>query len=254
MRALASRKERDRTGLFFVEGIRAVAQAVQSGVEVERLVFAPDLVESDFARQTISDAERRGVPVVELSRGVFERLSRKEGPQGLALVGRQRWSSLEDIRLGPTAVWLALDSPQDPGNLGTILRTCDAAGVEGLILIGPSADPYDPTALRASTGAAFTIPLARASWTSFTAWRGREQASLVGATGASATPYRGFNYPHRLVLLMGSERQGLPPNYQSACDALVSIPMSGQVDSLNLAVAASVILYEIAGQRQSGRA
>jgi len=254
IRGLASRRERDRSGLFFVEGIRAVAEALERGVEVERLVVAPELLESDFARRLVDDAAGHGVAVLEVSEGVFEALSRKEGPQGLALVGRQRWRELQEVRVGPDDVWVALDAPQDPGNVGTILRTCDATGVAGLILVGPSADPYDPTALRASTGAAFTIGLARTSWREFAAWVEREGVPMIGAAGGAEIGHREAAYPRRLVLLMGSEREGLSAQQQAACTTVVSIPMLGRVDSLNLAVATGVILYEIVARRQMARA
>ena len=245
IRALRERKERERTGLFYVEGIRAVGAALESGVDVQRLVIAPELLTSDFARGLVGDVQRHGEAVLEVSPSVFESLSGKDGPQGIALVARQRWINLSAAQLNPTAVWVALHQPQDPGNLGSILRTCDAAGAAGLVLIGPSADPYDPSALRASTGAAFTVPLARASWADFTAWLQRSGAHLVGATGDAPTPYRSAAYPAPLVLLMGSEREGLSPHQQAACDTLVHIPMRGTVDSLNLAVATSLVLFEI---------
>ena len=249
VRALRDRKERDRTGLFFVEGIRAVAAVLEANLSVHQLLVAPDLLESDFARQLIAAARERPVPTVELSASVFETLSRRDGPQGLALVAHQRWLDIASIEATPSSLWVALHQPQDPGNLGSILRTCDAAGAAGLILLGPSADPYDPSALRASTGAAFTIPLARCSWPDFTAWLRREPVHLVGATGAvedAPTSYRAATYPRPLALLMGSEREGLSAGQRAACDQLVHIPMRGTVDSLNLAVATSLVLYEIA--------
>ena len=255
IRALRDRKERDRTGLFFVEGIRAAAAALEAGFEVRQLVVSPELLESDFARETVSAARRRGVPTLEVSPAVFETVSRKDGPQGLALVARQRWLSLADVQVPPTSLWVGLVQPQDPGNLGSILRTCDATGAAGLVLIGPSVDPYDPSALRASTGAAFTVPLARAAWDDFHVWVRRSGAHLVGAIGDAPTSFRGATYPRRLILLMGSEREGLSAAQRSACDQLVHIPMRGTVDSLNLAVATSVVLYEIAERStQSGLA
>ena len=249
IRALSGRKERDRSGLFFVEGIRAVAAALEAGFDVEQLVVAPELLESDFARKTVGDARARGIPVLEVSNTVFDTLSRKDGPQGLALVARQRWLDLSAARPAADSVWVALHQPQDPGNLGSILRTCDAVGVAGLVLLGASVDPYDPSALRASTGAAFTVPLARATWPELAAWAKRTGSQLVGASGDAPTSYRSAAYPTPLVLLMGSEREGLSASQQAACDTLVHIPMRGTVDSLNLAVATSLVLYEIFERR-----
>ena len=252
IRALRDRKERERTGLFYVEGIRAVAAALDAGFAAHALVVAPELLESDFARETVGAAQRRGVPLLEVSPAVFQSLSGRDGPQGLALAARQRWVELASLEPAADSVWVALMQPQDPGNLGSILRSCDAAGAAGLILLGPSADPYDPSALRASTGAAFTVPVARASWSDFVAWLQRQGVHLVGATGSvgdAPTSYRAATYPPPLALLMGSEREGLSPTQRAACDQLVHIPMRGTVDSLNLAVATSLVLYEIAESR-----
>jgi TrmH family RNA methyltransferase len=252
IRALAQRKERDRTGLFVVEGIRAVVEAIESGIDVERLVVAPDLLESAHAWDLVSRAASRGTPLLEVSAAVFGALSRKDGPQGIALVGRQRWTQLQSVRAGDRDVWVALTSPQDPGNVGTALRTADATGASGLVLVGASADPYDPAALRASTGAAFTLPLVRAAWGELVQWAREEEVRLVGASGDGAVPYRSANLTPPLALVMGSEREGLSIDQRAACDVLVRLPMVGRVDSLNLAVAAGVLLYE--ALERSGRA
>jgi RNA methyltransferase, TrmH family len=266
-RALQGRKEREKTGRFYLEGIRAVAEALQCGAEVETLIVAPDLLESDFARGLISEASARGTEVLEVSPAVFQSLSLRDGPQGLAAVLRQRWLDLAPVLPKTAAIsntgitpkrakppdrrelWVALNAPQDPGNVGTVLRTCDAAGAAGVVLVGPAADPYDPSALRASTGAIFTVPVARASWAELLEWAKRADLSLVGASGAATVNYREATYPDRMVLLMGSEREGLSSERQAACDALVSIPMHGRMDSLNLAVATAIILYEIDRRR-----
>jgi TrmH family RNA methyltransferase len=249
IRALRERKERAQTELFFVEGIRAVAAALDAGFDVQHLIVAPELLESDFARQTVRAAERGGTPVLEVSPAVFETISRKDGPQGIALVARQRWLDLPSLALGSTGVCVALVEPQDPGNLGSILRTCDAVGAAGLILVGSSADPYDPSALRASTGAAFTVPLVRTSWGELSAWARQGGVHMVGASGGAPTSYRSATYRTPLVLLMGSEREGLSEPQQTACDTLVHIPMRGTVDSLNLAVATSLVLYDVFERR-----
>lgn len=245
VRALRQRRERDRTGLGLAEGIRLVAEAVQVGAAIESLVVAPDLLRSAFARRLVEAERRKGLPVLEVSAAVFESLSLKEGPQGLAAVVRQRWESLDGVRLAGDLCWLALDAVQDPGNLGTILRTGDAVGASGAILIGDSADPYDPAALRASMGAVFSQRLVRATFDEFAAWKQQWGYRLVGTSGAATVDYRDASYRPPLVLLMGSEREGLSPDQQALCDFVVKIPMVGRSDSLNLAVATGIVLYEI---------
>lgn len=245
IRALRQRKERERSGLFFVEGIRLVGEAVQTGAPIEALIYAPELLTSAFAHEMVAAQLGRGVAGLEVSAEVFRSLAQKEGPQGLAAVVRQQWQSLAAVQPVAGPGWVALDAVQDPGNLGTILRTADAVGCSGLILIGPATDPYDPTTLRASMGALFSLQLVQTDSEEFAGWRQQSTLPLIGTSDAATRDYRDFGYPTPLVLLMGSERAGLRPELQALCDDMVSIAMVGRSDSLNLAVATGVVLYEI---------
>jgi TrmH family RNA methyltransferase len=250
IRALRQRKERERSGLYFIEGIRIVAEAIQTGAALETLVVAPELLSSDFARQVVAEQQQAGVLCLEVSAPVFRSLSAKEGPQGIGAVLRQHWEPLEHLRLEAGQHWLALESVQDPGNLGTIARTCDAVGCAGMLLLGASTDPYDPAALRASMGALFSLRLTRTSFAAFAAWKQQHGYRVVGTSDAAACSYRSIDYTSPLVLLLGSERQGLSAEQQAVCDEVVSIPMVGRSDSLNLAVAAGVLLYELFHQQR----
>lgn len=245
IRALRQRKARDETGLCCLEGIRLVAEAAQCGATIAQLVVAPALLSSAFARTLVEAQAHAGVPVLEVSAEVFASFTQKDGPQGLAAIVAQRWFALADLHSAPPPGWVALVEPADPGNLGTIIRTADAVGAAGVIIVGPGADPYDPAALRASMGAAFALRLARASWADFATWTKRTQSYVVGTSDQAPTDFQAVAYPQPLVLLMGSERQGLSPDQQAHCDLLVSLPMRGQSDSLNLAVASGVMLYEL---------
>lgn len=250
IRALRQRKTRGETGEFFIEGIRIVAEALELGAPVRYLVVAPDLLTGDFGRGLVKTAQQRGVRCLEVTPEVFASFSGKDGPQGLSAVVGQRWEPLSQVRLEGGLCWVALDAAQDPGNIGTILRTCDAVGGVGLLLLGESADPYDPGAVRASMGALFALRLARATFDEFAAWKRQHAYIVVGTSDAAAQDYRAVTYRPPLVLLMGSERQGLSPDQQALCDAVVSIPMVGRSDSLNLAVATGVMLYEIFNQQR----
>jgi len=243
MRSLEHRQEREQAGQFFVEGIRIVGEAVQMEAEVETIVYAPGLLRSQFAFDLVQAQQEQGVPCLEVTPEVFKSLSAKDGPQGMAAVVKQRWETLERVRLADELCWVALDEVQDPGNIGTILRTSDAVGSAGLILLGNSADPYDPAALRASMGAVFSQRLVKASFAEFVYWK--QGYTVIGTSGASPTSYRSVTYPRPAVLLMGSERQGLSQEQRAVCDVVVSIPMVGRSDSLNLAVATGVMLYEL---------
>jgi TrmH family RNA methyltransferase len=245
IRALQARKERDEAHAFFVEGIRIVGEAVELQADLEILVVAPDLLTSGYGQALIQRVQANDIPALTVSADVFRSLSGKEGPQGLGAVVRQRWSCLEESDPCAGLCWVALERVADPGNLGTILRTADAVGAAGVILLGPSTDPYDPSALRAAMGAIFAQRLVRTSWDPFLAWAHTGSCLLVGAADSTGLDYRKVAYRRPPVLLMGSEREGLSTAQQAACDLLVRIPMVGRSDSLNLAVATGVLLYQI---------
>jgi RNA methyltransferase, TrmH family len=253
IRALRDRKRRETTGLFFVEGIRIVVEAVASGAEVLEIVVAPQLLRSDVAGEAVERAESSGARVLEVSDDVFRTLSAKEGPQGIGAVARQRWLRLDDVDPEADLCWIALDGIQDPGNLGTILRTSDAIGGAGIILMGATADPYDPRALRASMGSVFSQRLIRATFEEVVGWCRNRNVSLVGTSDRGDRDFGEASYSTPVALLMGSEREGLTPEQLAACDEVVRIPMRGSADSLNVAVAAGVVLYQIASQRGGER-
>jgi RNA methyltransferase, TrmH family len=244
------RKERKERDLFYIEGLRIVTEAVQVGAKIESLLVAPELLQSSHGRSLIEDQRNLGVPLIHVSGEVFKNISLKEGPQGIAAVVRQEWLSIGQLRVTQKSHWIALDAVADPGNLGTIMRTHDAVGGEGIILLDHATDPYDPTALRASMGAVFSQKLVRASFEEFAHWKHTQSIPLIGSSGQGAVDYQSIVYPQPVVLLMGSERQGLQEHHLALCDSIVRIPMIGRSDSLNLAVATAIILYEIFNQQR----
>lgn len=250
IRKLRDRKEREQSSRFFIEGLRIVGEAVQMKADLDTILFAPELLTSEFGRNLVASQEKAGVPVMEVSAEVFHSLSQKEGPQGIGAVVRQRWEDLNSLSLSDGEFWVALDSAADPGNVGTIMRTNDAVGGAGIILLDRSTDPYDPTALRASMGSVFSQRFVKAAFPEFASWIRARQYPLIGTSGAAAQDYHFVHYPDTMVLLMGSEREGLSEEYMQLCDHLVAIPMIGRSDSLNLAVATGVVLYEIFNDRR----
>jgi TrmH family RNA methyltransferase len=250
IRALRERKTRDQERLYFVEGIRIVVEAVQTRAEIEQIIVAPDLLTSDLARQTAADQQRAGVPCLEVTGDVFQSLSAKDNPQGIGAVIRQQWHTLGQGDPQTDPWWTALCGVQDPGNLGTILRTTDAVGCAGVILIGATTDPYDPEAVRASMGAIFTQQVIRARLDEIVTWKQRCGGLLVGTSDSAVFDYQSASYPLPLIVLMGSEQHGLSPQEQAVCDQMVRIPMTGRSDSLNLAVATGVMLYEVFNQQR----
>lgn len=245
-RRLHSRKERRETGRFLVEGIRPTLTALQSGTPVELVLFASDLLRGSHGQQEVLDLARaRAIPCLRLTKAEFESLATRDRPQGIACVGRQAWWNLDDLlQASPGAPLVALYEPQDPGNLGTILRCCDATGCAGVILIGNATDPWHPWALRASMGATFASRLAQCDTAAFTQWVRMHDLPVIGTSDRGSVDFATVEYPRPFVLLMGSERQGLPAELEEVARTIVRIPMTGCVDSLNLAVATAVVLYE----------
>lgn len=254
IRSLRMRKERDKTGLTFVEGIRSVVEAVQVEAPIDVLVVCPKLLKGKPGWDAVAMARSREVEVIEVDETVFRTMSKRDGPQGIAAVLKQRWERLQDIEPEVGSTWVALESAADAGNIGTIVRTCDATGAEGVILLDNTADPFDPVAMRASTGAVFTTRLVRASFAEIREWAQEYGLTIVGTAGDATEDYRAADYGPSTLIVMGSERAGLPPQYQAQCDLMVSIPMRGRADSLNLAVATGLVLYEVLHHRDRSAA
>lgn len=252
IRKLREKKYRQETGTFYVEGIRIVREAMISPERIKTLIVAPELLQSSTAEEAVKELTQSGVAILEVSKQVFESIGLKENPVGLAAVVRQAWHTLEKIDSKNMGLWVGLDSVADPGNLGTILRTMDAVSAKGLILIDDCTDPYDPSAVRASMGALFDVDLIKTTTAEFTAWKQKCQTQVYGTSDSAKVDYQSVSYPTNMVLLMGSERQGLHPQLMSCVDEMVAIPMAGKSDSLNLAVATAVTLYEIYNQRRKG--
>lgn len=245
IRALAQRKQRESTGLCVAEGIFHVGEALGSG-EVVYLVYAPDLLISPFGRQLVAGAEAAGTAVFPVTPGVMAAVADKENPQGLIAVVRQRRAVLEALSPASHPWLVAMVAPQDPGNVGTVLRTIDAVGAGGLILLDGGVDPYHPAAIRAAMGTIFRLSVVQCSWGDFTQWARPSGYHIYGTSAHGRTDYRAVGrYVTPLVLLLGSEREGLSAEQASSCDVLLRLPMHGRAGSLNLAVAAGVFLYAI---------
>ena len=249
IRSLRQRKERESTGKFYVEGIRLIGEAVRTQQKISHVVVCLDLLDSSFGKELIAKIEGQGIDAISVPEFIFNLISLKEGPQGIAAVVEENWVDLGEVAK-TKGLWVALDSVQDPGNLGSILRSLDAAGGKGIILLDESTDPYHPTSVRASMGGIFSQKIIKSSLEAFSIWKKGNNYSLVGTWCGTGTNYRRYNYPKDMILLMGSEQKGLLPMHLEICDELVTIPMKGSVDSLNLSNATSIVLFEILAQHQ----
>ncbi|MBA4767597.1 MAG: RNA methyltransferase [Porphyrobacter sp.] len=244
LRSLRDKKHRKRSGQFLVEGLRLLEDARASGRVPQTLVMAEGR-EHPLLERLETDVMAAGGEVIATTPDILSKITGKENAQVVAGVFDEWDTGLARLDRGSAPLWLVAQALRDPGNLGTMLRTCDAVGAGGLILIDDCADPYSAEAVRASMGALFTVGLAQARWEEFSDWLRGGDGQLVAASLRDAVPYRGAAYQAPCFILVGNESQGLPEEYEMACDLRVTMPMKGRADSLNAAVAGAVLAYEV---------
>ncbi len=246
IRALALKKNRDQQNAFMAEGLKLVIDGFDAGWTIRILVFAKAARGNAAAEKVAARAVAAGALVLEVGEKVLAAITRRDNPQMVVAVFEQRYVALDKVSPAGDDLWIALDRVRDPGNLGTIIRTADAVGASGVILVGETTDPFSLEAVRATMGSIFAVPVARAGAAEFLAWRAKRDALLIGTHLEGAVDYRAIDYAARpCVLLMGNEQQGLPAELAAGCDRLARIPQAGRADSLNLAVATAVMLYEM---------
>lgn len=242
---VALRKHRTQTGLFVAEGLKLATDALAAGWTVRYLAIGPEARDNPVAQKAAATAKARGALILEVNTPILEAITRKDNPQMVVGVYEQQMMPLEAIDPRASTVWIALDRVRDPGNLGTIIRTADAVGASGVILIGDCTDPFAVEAVRATMGSLFHVPLVKTSPEAFKAFVGRWPGTVVATHLEGSVDYRTVDYTEPALLVMGNEQQGLSADLAAACKALVRIPQAGQADSLNLAVATGIALYEI---------
>lgn len=239
------RSYRDEQGLHFIEGARGVLHAAEAGIELRQLVVSAPLLKVRAARQLIRSRRAAGTPCLELTPEQFRSIGRLQRASGIGAVARQHWSRLH--RRAPTAglCWVVLERVRAPGNLGTLIRTAEAVGAAGFIFVSDTVDPFDPAVVRASMGALFGQALVRTSVTALRHWIRRHRCRVVGASPDGQRSLHRQRFRRPTLLLLGEERKGLNGVLRGLCHDLVRIPMVGRADSLNLAVAGSLLLYEV---------
>jgi TrmH family RNA methyltransferase len=246
IRSLHMRKARRETGLFVTEGASLLVTARDAGWTPKILVLLAGSATGGVARSLVDWADGAGAECLEVSQAVLTKLAVKDNPQTMLGVFEQRWAPLPPpAAIARDTVWVGLESVRDPGNLGTIVRTVDAVGAGGVVLIGPCVDPYSLEAVRATMGSVFNVPLVRVGLQDGLPWVQRWPGDVVGAHLRASEDFRSVAYRRPTLLLMGSEGPGLSEELAAACSRLVRIPMAGRTDSLNLAVATALLLYEM---------
>ncbi|WP_019220943.1 TrmH family RNA methyltransferase [Bartonella senegalensis] len=246
LKALSQKKNRNREGLFMAEGFKLVIDALNLGWKIQTLIFSKSKIGNAAIENTAARTVANGGLVIKASQKIMESIARRDNPQTVIGIFKQQWQPFEMIKGQAEDVYVALDRVRDPGNLGTIIRTADAVGAKGVILIGETTDPFSPETVRATMGSIFSVPLYRCDENAFLSWSTQFKGMIVGTHLKGSIDYRTIDFKNGpIILLMGNEKQGLPDILANRCDQLVRIPQSGRADSLNLAVATALMLYEI---------
>lgn len=249
--SLRSSHIRSHTGLYIIEGIRHVARAVDAHASISSVFVDHSTLANPFGQKLARRLRQRGVPGVRLTNQLYRQLTLAAEPQGIGAVMRQQWTGLSQVHAGRRSLFLALESIESPGNLGTIIRTAEATGVDGIFFLGPGYDPYDPATVRASMGSMFSQRFITCTVHEFADWTRTNGVAVVGSSPTGLLDYKHVRYRWPAVLLVGGERQGLSGQLQELSQYVVRIPMRGRCDSVNVSVAAGVLLFEMSGQRSN---
>lgn len=248
VRSLREKKHRKREGLFLAEGLRILTEAREAGFLPEMLFRCSDRDAHSLEIALEGEVLAAGGDVIETSADILSKLSGKDNPQTVIGVYSETATPLESLDRNSAQIWLVAQAMRDPGNLGTMLRTGDAVGAGGLILLDDCTDPFSVEAVRASMGAIFTQKLVQCRWDEFLPWLRNGPGQLIGTSLQTDVDYQAPSYRAPCFILTGNEAQGLPEAYEEECDLLVKMPMRGKADSLNAAVATAVMAYEVLNQ------
>lgn len=246
-RSLDRKKERKETKLFRAEGARLIKEGLDLQWKAEAILFSSSVEDRPHVKEIIEIAAAQGAKIGRTNDKLLETITNRENAQSVVGIFEQKWANLEDFNDHDLIV--ALERPKDPGNLGTIIRTLDSVGGRGIILLEEACDPYSPEAIRACMGSSFSVAVARAKIEDFLVWKTRNNFKLVGTSLKAKDVHTKTDMGKKTVLLMGNEQSGIDDNLADSCDELIKLPMKGRADSLNLAIATGVCLYEIWRQR-----
>ncbi len=250
---LRDRRPRDEAGVFLVEGYREIRRALEKRVALRELYYSPEWFLGENEPALLREAETAGAQLFELTKDAFAKVAYRERPDGLLAVAPQWRTQLADLKLGGGAgrdpFLLVVEAIEKPGNLGTILRSADAAGCDAVIVCDPVTDIFNPNVVRASTGVLFSVPLVVSESAEVLAWLRERKVRTVATTPAGQTLYTSADLRGPLAVIMGSEQYGLSEFWLKNADLPVRIPMAGQADSLNVAMATIITLFEAVRQR-----
>lgn len=250
---LSKKGGRDETGLIAIEGAREIARAIQASVKIGEVYYCPESVADDEERALLETLKARNVPLLQVAPPVFRKIAYREDSGGFVAVAERPHRGLEDLRGGAGALFLAVDAVEKPGNLGALFRSADGAGASGIIVSAPRTDLYNPNVIRASLGTVFSVPSAVARAQHAIGWLKSKGIAIVTTSPEADVLYTAADMVSPCAIVVGSEDAGLGREWFEASDRVVRIPMHGAADSLNVSVAATILLYEALRQRDAAR-
>ena len=247
---LRDRRDREREQLTVLEGYRELTRGREYGLKITEVFFSPELFLGENEMPLLATFAAEGARVVQVAPHLLEKMAYRERPEGLIAIAQMRRHTLADIPLFPDGFYLVAEAVEKPGNLGSMLRSADAAGVDGMIICNKSTDIYNPNVIRASTGALFSVPLAEATSQEAFDWLKANKIPMLAATPHAEGLYTDVDMTGPVAIVVGTEQYGLTDLWMNHADLPVRIPMLGKIDSLNVATATTILLYEAARQRQ----
>ncbi|MEM7727410.1 MAG: RNA methyltransferase [Cyanobacteria bacterium P01_A01_bin.45] len=243
------RTYRNTSRQFYVEGVRNFIRVIDNKFDVSTIIYSEKLLTSAIARMLVRRSRRAGIPCLKVTPEQFRNISHTEKASGVGAIVRQHWTKLHEISLNKGLCWTVLETVRSPGNLGTLIRTSEAFGGAGFILLGDSIDPFDSNVVRASMGSIYNQKFIRTGYSKLQKWLHVHNCTAIGASPDGAIDFHQFDYPSQTLIFLGEERQGLTQKQRDLCQHLVRIPIASTVDSLNLGIAGSLMIYEVYRKR-----
>jgi len=237
-------KARKQSGTFLIEGKREIEIAIKGGYEVETTLFLPELISETETKKLSKSAE-----LIEISKEVYQKLAYRDTTEGILAVAKTKSLQLSDLKLSENPLILVAEAPEKPGNIGALLRTADAANLDAVIIANPKSDLYNPNIVRSSVGCLFTNQIATGTTTEIIAFLKQRQINIYCATLQNSTSYHTQDYTTPTALIVGTEATGLTQEWREAATQNIIIPMQGEIDSMNVSVAAAVLIFEAKRQR-----
>ena len=238
-------KARKQTGTFLIEGKREISLAIKGGYKIDTLLFYPELI----SEKEINELVKQSNNVIEINKDVFEKLAYRESTEGVIAVANSKSFSLSDLKLNENPLLLIAEAPEKPGNIGALLRTADAANLDAVIIANPNGDLYNPNIIRSSVGCLFTNQIATGTTAEIIAFLKDKNIAMYCATLQNSNGYHLENYTTPTALVVGTEATGLTQEWRDAATQNIIIPMQGEIDSMNVSVAAAILIFEAKRQR-----